>query len=287
MKTARTELALVDLRKADFGAPIPPWRSIGFATGIFRLLCAGIALASATSSITAAVLFSDDFSADTSANYAPGGYVSQPWKTPGSLTITGDGVATFTTPDFGWEASYFGFGRALGSDVLTREGETLTTSITFKFTGLSTNVGVLALYAAKGDDARVSQSPYTAMPAIGTYFNPAGGPAESGGLQIVGNTGTEGHVLDWPGSIVYGAQAALTGLSANQDHTMVMTITRESGDTPTYIVTTTLDGETIEGPLSVANLDAINQVGLRFYANDELNPEGGFNVIINKFSATK
>jgi len=288
MKTARTKQASVSLRKADFAAPHPPWRAAGFATGIFRLLCAGIALAAAASSSTAAVLFSDDFSTATSADYASGG-IAAGGGGPGTLTIPGDGIATFAAPNGGF-GSYFGFGRALGQNVLTASGpDILTVSMTFSFNLLNSTVGVLALYAGNGTSATVSQSPYnTNMPALGTQFAPAGG-LDAAGLQNIGNTGATASVITYTGSTVYGDAATLASLSINTDYTMVMTITREPDflATPTYTVATTLNGTPLSGALVIGDLGAINQVGLRWFESGA--PSTGFDtptiISINEFSA--
>jgi hypothetical protein len=91
-------------------------------------------------------LFNDDFDSDTSALYATGGYVSNP-ENAGSLTIAGNGAAVFQTNTSGG-GSYFGFGRALGANVLAAPGDTLHVSLTFSLGGISTNSRVLALYVA-------------------------------------------------------------------------------------------------------------------------------------------
>ncbi|MDP0496328.1 MAG: hypothetical protein Q7Q73_08985 [Verrucomicrobiota bacterium JB024] len=236
-----------------------------------------LAMTASTQAVT--TLFVDDFSADTSSEYATGGYVG--WGSAGSLSISGNGSATFTTPENGF--SYFGFGRSLGYDVLTTEGDVLTVSVTFSLSGISSTDGIIALYASNSSDATTSESPYpSTSQAVGTSILPSGG---ANSLRVLGDTGSVSGILNtWSGDIVYGDKTSLTALEAYTSYTLTMIVTRLSGDS--YSVSVSLNGtELTDSSITVSALDSISEVGLRYYAVNNTD-YSDFTMSITEFSAT-
>jgi hypothetical protein len=151
---------------------------------------------------------------------------------------------------------------------------------------LSTDTGVLALYAGNGTSPTVSQSPFgTNMPTLGTSFTPGGAGLV---LQGIGNTAGSANVLVYDGGTVYGGTTPVGALTAATNYTMVMDITRVAGATPTYTFATTLNAATLNDTLSITGLGSINQVGLRWFNPNAPSPDFSTPTIISidSFSAS-